>query len=147
MNTSSPLRKRMLILGVSLFELGRCHPELQLKDGLRHLNLWLGFSHFRYRLRGGFMQLVSSQSLMCIFLFKCSTPSFVSNSKTSLFLQFQDVSKNELVEMPSHILAENIHNKWMLQSRDRGSDLFIAMVDDFVRSFMQSIAYNAGPLR
>ena len=38
-------------------------------------------------------------------------------------------------------LAESIHNKWKQQSGDRGSDLFVATVDDFVRSFMQSIAY------
>jgi hypothetical protein len=43
--------------------------------------------------------------------------------------------------MSSCNLAESIHNKWKQQSGDRGSDLFVATVDDFVRSFMQSVAY------
>lgn len=43
--------------------------------------------------------------------------------------------------MSSCDLAESIDNEWKQQSGDRGSDLYVATVDDFVRSFMQSIAY------
>lgn len=43
--------------------------------------------------------------------------------------------------MPSCNLVESIHNKWKQQSSDRGSDLFVATVDDFVRAFMQCVAY------
>ena len=53
----------------------------------------------------------------------------------------QDLSEDELAEMPSCNLAESIHNKWKQQSGDRGSDLFVATVDDFVRAFMQCVAY------
>ena len=44
--------------------------------------------------------------------------------------------------MPSCNLAESIHNKWKQQSGDRGSDLYVATVDDFVRAFMQCSAYS-----
>ena len=43
--------------------------------------------------------------------------------------------------MPSCNLAESIHNKWKQQSGDRGSDLYVATVDDYVRAFMQCSAY------
>ena len=43
--------------------------------------------------------------------------------------------------MPSCNLAESIHNRWKQQSGDRGSDLYVAAVDDFVRAFMQCVAY------
>ena len=43
--------------------------------------------------------------------------------------------------MPSCNLAETIHNKWLQQSGNRGNDLYVATVDDFVRAFMQVVAY------
>ena len=67
--------------------------------------------------------------------------STTTNSKCALLSIFQDLTEDELAEMPSCNLAESIHNKWKQQSGDRGSDLFVATVDDFVRSFMQSVAY------
>ena len=45
--------------------------------------------------------------------------------------------------MPSCNLSETVHNKWLQQSRNRGSDLYIAAVDDFVRAFMQCTNYYA----
>jgi hypothetical protein len=44
--------------------------------------------------------------------------------------------------MPSCNLAESIHNKWKQQSGDRGNDLYVATVDDFVRAFMQCSTYS-----
>jgi hypothetical protein len=44
--------------------------------------------------------------------------------------------------MPSCNLAESIHNKWKQQSGDRGNDLYVATVDDFVRALMQCSAYS-----
>lgn len=43
--------------------------------------------------------------------------------------------------MPSCNLAETVHNKWLQQSGKRGNDLYVATVDDFVRAFMQVVAY------
>ena len=43
--------------------------------------------------------------------------------------------------MPSCNLAETVHNKWLQQSGNRGNDLYVATVDDFVRAFMQVVAY------
>ena len=45
--------------------------------------------------------------------------------------------------MPSCNLSETVHNKWLQQSGNRGSDLYVATVDDFVRAFMQCTNYYA----
>lgn len=44
--------------------------------------------------------------------------------------------------MPSCNLAETVHNKWLQQSGKRGTDLYVATVDDFVRAFMQMVKYH-----
>ena len=43
--------------------------------------------------------------------------------------------------MPSYNLLETIHNRWLQQSRNRGKNLYDAIVDDFVRAFMQCTNY------
>jgi len=43
--------------------------------------------------------------------------------------------------MPSCNLAETVHNKWLQESGNCGSDLYIAIVDDFVRTFMQMVRF------
>ena len=56
-------------------------------------------------------------------------------------VQVQDLTELELAEMPSCNLAESIHHKWNQQSGNRGSDLYIATVDDFIRALMQVVRY------
>ena len=53
----------------------------------------------------------------------------------------QPLSTAQLAEMPSCNLAETVHNKWLQQSGKRGNDLYVATVDDFVRAFLQVVAY------
>ena len=55
--------------------------------------------------------------------------------------EVQNLTESELVEMPSCNLAESIHHKWNQQSGNRGSDLYIATVDDFIRALMQVVRY------
>jgi hypothetical protein len=43
--------------------------------------------------------------------------------------------------MPSCNLAESMHHKWNQQSGNRGSDLYITTVDDFIRALMQVVRY------
>jgi len=43
--------------------------------------------------------------------------------------------------MPSYNLAKTIHNKWLQQSGNHGNDLYIAIIDDFVRVFMHMVKY------
>ena len=43
--------------------------------------------------------------------------------------------------MPSCNLLETVHNCWLQQSRNRGNNLYDAIVDDFVRAFMQCTNY------
>jgi hypothetical protein len=43
--------------------------------------------------------------------------------------------------MPSCNLAESKHQKWNQQSGNRGSDLYIAIVNDFIRALIQVVWY------
>ena len=43
--------------------------------------------------------------------------------------------------MPSCNLVESMHHIWNQQSGNRGSDLYIATVDDFIRALMQIVQY------
>jgi hypothetical protein len=43
--------------------------------------------------------------------------------------------------MPSCNLAETVYNKWLQQLGNRGNDLYVATVDDFVRVLMQVSRY------
>lgn len=105
---------------------------------LRRLDLLLAFWHFRYCLWRGFMQLVSLRFLSC----HPTALSFVWVSNPQLlFCVYQDLSEDELAEMSSCNLRESFHNKWKQQSGNRGLDLYVPTMDDFVRSFMQCVAY------
>ncbi len=44
--------------------------------------------------------------------------------------------------MPSCNLAESIHNKWLQASGNKGGDLYVAAVDDYVRAFLQVVGYH-----
>ena len=43
--------------------------------------------------------------------------------------------------MSSCNLAETVHNKWLQQSGNRGNDLYVETVDNYVRAFMQMVRY------
>ena len=58
----------------------------------------------------------------------------------SLF-QEKFLTPDELAEMPSCNLAKIVHNKWLQASRNKGGDLYIAVVDDYIRAFLQVMAY------
>ena len=53
----------------------------------------------------------------------------------------QNQSVDELADMPSCNLSETIHNKWLQASGKRGTDLYVATCDDWVRAFMQMTNY------
>jgi hypothetical protein len=67
---------------------------------------------------------------------------FISPFDSHLCLgHLQDLTESELAEMPSCNLAESMHHKWNQQSGNRGSDFYIAIVDDFIRALMQVVRY------
>jgi hypothetical protein len=67
---------------------------------------------------------------------------FISPFDSHLCLgHLQDLTESELAEMPSYNLAESMHHKWNQQSGNQGSDLYIAIVDDFIRALMQVVRY------
>ena len=43
--------------------------------------------------------------------------------------------------MPSRNLVETVHNKWLQASGNKGGDLYVAAVDDYIRAFLQVVAY------
>ena len=43
--------------------------------------------------------------------------------------------------MPSYNLVESVHNKWLQASKNKGGDLYIAVVDDYIHTFLQVVAY------
>ena len=42
------------------------------------------------------------------------------------------LTPNELAEMPSYNLVETVHNKWLQAFGNKGGDLYIAAVDDYI---------------
>jgi hypothetical protein len=38
-------------------------------------------------------------------------------------------------------LAESVHNKWLQTSGNKGGDLYVARVDNYIRAFLQVVAY------
>ena len=43
--------------------------------------------------------------------------------------------------MQSYNLVETVHNKWLQASGNKGSDVYVAAVDDYIQAFLQVIAY------
>jgi hypothetical protein len=53
----------------------------------------------------------------------------------------QNLTESKLAEMPSCNLAETKHNAWLQESGNRGNDLYVASVDDFIRALIQVSRY------
>ena len=53
----------------------------------------------------------------------------------------QRLLEAELAKMSLCNLAQIVHNKWLQQSYNRGNDLYVAIVDNLVRAFMQMVRY------
>jgi hypothetical protein len=67
---------------------------------------------------------------------------FIPPFDSHLYLgHLQDLTKSEFAEMPSCNLAKSMHHKWNQQSGNRGSDLYIATVNDFIQALMQVVQY------
>ena len=48
----------------------------------------------------------------------------------------------EFAQMPNCNLAKSIHNKWLQASGNKGGDLYVATVDDYIRAFLQIVGYH-----
>ena len=87
------------------------------------------------------MELVCLSS-KSFFLFFSTFPSLSIASLTLGFSKQEKVlSKDQLAKMPSCNLAQSVHNKWLQASGSKGGDLFVATMDDYIRAFLQVIAY------
>ena len=112
------------------------------EDAIRELDFWLAFWHFRYRQWGGFMQMVSASLISSNVVSLCHSD-VVNKLLLMVCPSMQGLSLEEMADMPSCNLAETVHNKWKQQSGNRGDDLYVATVDDFIRAFMQATNYRA----
>ena len=45
----------------------------------------------------------------------------------------------EFAQMSNYNLAESIHNKWLQASGNKGGDLYVAAVYDYIRAFLQVV--------
>jgi hypothetical protein len=52
------------------------------------------------------------------------------------------MTPEEFAQMPNCNLAESIHNNWLQASGNKGGDLYVATVDDYIRAFLQVVAYH-----
>lgn len=52
------------------------------------------------------------------------------------------MTAKEFIEMPNCNLVASIHNKWLQASGNKGGDLYVALVDDYIRAFLEVLAYH-----
>jgi hypothetical protein len=57
-------------------------------------------------------------------------------------LQEKIMTAEEFAQMPNCNLVESIHNKWLQASGNKGGDLYVATMDDYIRVFLQIVAYH-----
>jgi hypothetical protein len=111
------------------------------EEGLKHLQLWLALWHFRYRQWGGFMELVRLYSYYCLVFFLYFWI-FAYFLYCHSILQEKIMTAEEFAQMPNCNFAEFIHNKWLQAFGNKGGDLYVATVDDYIRAFLQVVVYH-----
>ena len=77
----------------------------------------------------------SYSSFSFLLLLQCIYWLYISS------FQEKFLTPNELAKMPSCNLAEIVLNKWLQASGNKGGDLYIAAVDDYIRAFLQVVVY------
>jgi hypothetical protein len=83
------------------------------------------------------MQMVSPSSLAYLVIQShIRLHNWIMNS-ILISLLFQELSLEEMADMPSCNLSQTAHNKWLQQSSNRGNDQFAATDDDKIRAVMQ----------
>ena len=61
--------------------------------------------------------------------------------RLSTTMQEKTLFLDKLAEMPSCNLVETVHNKWLQAFSNNSGDLYVAAVDDYIRIFLQVVAY------
>ena len=51
------------------------------------------------------------------------------------------LTQDQLAKMLSCNLAESVHNKWLQALSNKGGDLYVATVDNYIRAFLQVVVY------
>ena len=52
------------------------------------------------------------------------------------------MTAEEFAQMFNCNIAESIHNKWLQASDNKGGDVYVATVNDYIRAFLQVMAYH-----
>ena len=80
------------------------------------------------------MELISTRHSQILSLVLCISGKpfhWMCSSK----LQEKTFTQDELAEMLSCNLAEIVHNKWLQASRNKGGDLYLSALDDYIQAF------------
>jgi hypothetical protein len=48
----------------------------------------------------------------------------------------------EFAQMSNCNIAESIHKKWLEASDNKDGDLYVATIDNYIRAFLQVVAYH-----
>jgi hypothetical protein len=75
-------------------------------------------------------------------LFFLNFGSFVYFLYFHFLLQEKIMTGDEFAQMPNCSLAESIHNKWLQASGNKGGDLYVAIVDHYIRALFQVVVYH-----
>jgi hypothetical protein len=57
-------------------------------------------------------------------------------------LQEKIMTAEEIAQIANCNLTESIHNKWLPASGNKDGDLYVATMDDYIRAFLQVMAYH-----
>ena len=52
------------------------------------------------------------------------------------------MTAKEFAQMPNCNLADSIHNKWIQDSGNKGGNLYVTTMDDYIRAFLEVVAYH-----
>jgi hypothetical protein len=52
------------------------------------------------------------------------------------------MTSEEFSKMPNCNVAEYNHNKWLQASDNKGGDLYVTILDDYIRTFLQVVVYH-----
>jgi hypothetical protein len=88
------------------------------------------------------MELVRFYCYYSFFLFYLSYGKFVYFLHGHFISHNKIMNAEEFAQMPNCNLVEFIHNKWLQASGNKGGDLYVATVDDYIRTFLQVVAYH-----
>jgi hypothetical protein len=92
------------------------------------------------------MELVRIYSYICCYILLFLLFPYICIFSSFLYCHFimheKIMTAEEFAQMPNCNLAESIYNKWLQASGNKDGDFYVATVDDYIRAFLQVVAYQ-----